>query len=51
MTIVKTLLAIALAGSGALAVYASDAPAPGAPPAAQHYPGVSLGTLFQPLEH
>ena len=51
MTIAKTLLAVTLAGLGALAMITDDAgPAAGT---AGHgdYPGIGLGTLFQPLEH
>lgn len=48
MTIAKALLAVTLAGLGALAVYADETPSA---QSAEHYPGVGLGTLLQPLEN
>lgn len=53
MTLAKTLLAVTIAGLGALAFYADDnAGSPtGAAQFSGEYPGVGLGALFQPMEH
>ena len=52
MTLAKTLLAVTIAGLGALAMTMEDAVPAGNPAqAGTHYPGIGLGTLLQPLEH
>jgi hypothetical protein len=53
MTLAKTLVAVTIAGLGALAFYANEnAGSPtGAAQITGQYPGVGLGGLFQPLEH
>ena len=55
MTIAKTLLAVIVAGLGAVALYAEGGAdggyGGGAGRVSEHYPGVGLGTLLQPLEH
>jgi hypothetical protein len=53
MTLAKTLLAVTVAGLGALAFYADEnmAAPTGAAMFNAQYPGVGLGSLLQPLEH
>jgi len=55
MTLAETLLAVIVAGLGAVALYAEGGAdggyGGGAGRVSEHYPGVGLGTLLQPLEH
>jgi hypothetical protein len=52
MMLAKTLVAVTIAGLGALAFYADDAAPPtGAAQFTGQYPGVGLAGLLAPLEH